>query len=172
MKRFALVFSLSVLFSTAAQAGRSSYFFLPPRDLFVQRPDYFVYGVLGNPYFGMGSFCPPLAGPGASSFFPSFHRGTYEVILNVPTGTEVVRANFADLIFNVNPSNALIYVDNRLIGSARDFDTERERLTLLEGAHHLRIEFPGYEAFESDMEIIPDRTLHLDIDLELLATDR
>ncbi len=83
-----------------------------------------------------------------------------------------MRANFADLIFNVNPSNALIYVDNRLIGSARDFDTERERLTLLEGAHHLRIEFPGYEAFESDMEIIPDRTLHLDIDLELLATDR
>ena len=37
-----------------------------------------------------------------------------------------------------------------------------------EGQHDLRIEAPGYEPYQTEMKIMADRTLHLDIDLEPL----
>ena len=82
---------------------------------------------------------------------------------------EIVQANTASLIFSVVPQRALIYINDRLIGSARDFSTEKERYTLVEGIHNLRVEFPGYIPFLSEMQIIPNRTLHLDLELERAA---
>jgi hypothetical protein len=79
---------------------------------------------------------------------------------------EIVRANTSDLIFRVHPSRALVYVDGKLIGNARDFSNQRERYPLIEGEHSLRIQFPGYEPFQTDMTVIPNRTLTLDIKLE------
>ncbi|MFQ5739213.1 MAG: PEGA domain-containing protein [Acidobacteriota bacterium] len=100
-----------------------------------------------------------------SANFPA-GRATYRVVLAVPPASEVVRANYSDLIFDVTPPRALVYVDGRLIGSARSFATERDRFTLLEGEHELRIEFPGRKPYETQLQVIPDRTIHIDVELE------
>jgi hypothetical protein len=85
-----------------------------------------------------------------------------------PIDAEIVRANTSDLIFQVHPAKALVYIDEMLIGSARDFATQRDRYTILVGQHVLRIEAPGYEPYQTEMKIMANRTLHLDIELEPL----
>ena len=82
---------------------------------------------------------------------------------------EIVRANMTDLIFQVDPPQALVYIDGILIGSAGDFATERDRYTILAGRHDLRIDQSGYKPFHTEMEVVANRTLHLDIELEPLA---
>ncbi len=84
----------------------------------------------------------------------------------------VVQANTAHLIFKVVPSKALIYLDGKLIGSARDFATERDRYMLVDGTHELRIEYPDYEPFQTEMEMVPNRTLYLDIELRPTPSQR
>ena len=81
----------------------------------------------------------------------------------------MVRANFSHLLFNVSPGNALIYFDDKLIGSARSFSSLRERYEVLEGEYTLRIEHPGYNTFENVLKVIPNRTIHLDIELQRIV---
>jgi hypothetical protein len=87
------------------------------------------------------------------------------IVDSPPTGG-FIKANSSDIVFDVTPARALVYVDDRLIGSAGDFATRRDRYPLLDGEHDLRIECPGYLPFEARLDVIPDRTLHLNIDLE------
>ena len=163
---FILLISLSPL-----QAG---HFFLPQRNLFYIRPDLYVYG---TPFFRHPRIyprpCPATVyyGPTLPYFSKSRSRGVYQLVINSPAGMEIVRANTADLIFQVSPSRALIYIDEKLIGNARDFSTERDRYMLIEGEHSLRIEFPGYKPFRTDMNIVSNRTLQLDIELEELPSN-
>jgi len=79
---------------------------------------------------------------------------------------EVVRANTSDLIFTVSPRYAKVYLDGKLIGSARDLAGERERYMVLDGIHELRVEYPGYKTFETELQVEPNRTVHLDIRLD------
>jgi hypothetical protein len=112
---------------------------------------------------------PPSAYFGYSGVYPGYRglgHGIYRLIVNSPPTGGVVRVNTSDIIFNVTPARAMIFIDGKLIGSARDFATERDRYTLLDGEHALRIEFPGYQAFETLLDVAPNRTLHLDIELK------
>lgn len=161
-------FSGSLYADHTGRPLRGSHFFLPSRTTFFFQPHY---------YF-LGSVIPPVWHPGfrfsrrhyvprhdaISSYAPRTF-GVYQVIVDSPRG-ELVRANTADLVFNVEPSEALVYVDGKLIGSARGFASERDRYTIVSGAHDLRIEFPGYEPFQAQLEVTPDRTIHLDIELQ------
>ncbi|MDA2938611.1 PEGA domain-containing protein [Acidobacteria bacterium AH-259-A15] len=171
MRRLFLCFFAVLILSSSLQGGhfsspiRRGHFFLPSRTLFFFRPDLYIYGhafsgpiIYSSPVYQTVSFLH-----GQRSY------GVYQIVLNSPVRTEIVRANTADLIIKANPPKALVYVDDKLIGSARDFATERDRYTLLEGAHHLRIEFPGYKSFQTEMEVVANRTLHLDIELPRLA---
>ena len=59
-----------------------------------------------------------------------------------------------------------MYVDGRLIGSAGDFANEKNRYPIVDGHHVLKIEFPGYQSFETQMEVVANRTLNLTVELE------
>lgn len=163
MKKVGLFFFLCLL---AAPGLQARHFFLPQRNLFNFRPDLFVYGGPVGVYpLYPASF--PCAAPYLSGLFPGLHSpGVYTLILRSPAGMEVVRANAADLIFQVSPSKALIFIDGKLIGNAHDFASQRDRYTVLEGDHDLRIELPGYKTFQTRMRLAPNRTLKLDIELE------
>ena len=171
MKRAVAGFLVLLICFASLEAG---HFFSPPRNLFYYRPDLYVYGTHFQ-YRSSYSYgrCP------TSGFYrstlPRYHgshsRGVYQLIINSPAGGEVVRANTADLIFEVSPSRALIYIDRKLIGSARNFATERDRYMLIAGEHSLLIEFSGYKPFRTDMQIVPNRTLRLDIALEELPSN-
>ena len=171
MKRVIAIFFILPIAFSSLQAG---HFFLPQRNFFHIRPDLYVYG---TPFSRFPSIyyrsCPAPAyyGPTLSYFSAPRSRGVYQLVINSPAGMEIVRANTADLIFQVSPSRALIYIDEKLIGNARDFARERDRFMIVEGEHSLRIEFPGYKPFRTDMQIVANRTLYLDIELEELLSN-
>ena len=171
----------------------NGYYFRPPRTLFYLRPDYlfvpsfgfsFGYGygyghghgyrALGYPGYGYGHGYSSWSYPGSYGFgYPTWVgglRGTYSTYLQSPAGMEVVRSNTADLIFSVTPARAMIFVDGKLIGSARDFASERDRYMVLDGTHELRVEYPGYKPFETELNVQPNRTVHLDIQLDPLES--
>jgi hypothetical protein len=128
------------------------------------RPHYLPYYLEPSPlaYPPSGFFGYPGVAPG----YAGASRGIYRLIVDPPPTGGVVRVNTSDLVFNVTPARAMIFIDGKLIGSARDFATERDRYTLLDGEHLLRIEFPGYQPFETVLEVSPNRTLHLDIEMK------
>ena len=128
---------------------RKGHFFLPSRTLFFFRPDLYVQSYY-RPRFRRPTYYRPSVCPSQVSAAPR----VYQLSLSAPR-TEIVRANTADLIFNVHPPRALVFVDGRVIGSARNFATQRDRYTLVQGRHDLRIEFPGYQSFQSEMDVVP-----------------
>jgi len=145
------------------------HFFLPSRTLFFFRPDLYVHSHLhSTPLI----YAPPLhSGRYHESVTDAPWATSQKIYLLAVTGpieTEIVRANTTDLIFQVHPAKALVFIDGMLIGSARDFATQKDRYTILDGQHDLRIEAPGYEPYQTEMNIMANRTLHLDIELEPL----
>jgi hypothetical protein len=175
MRAFFLFFFATLAFSVPLRGDHffvrvpERHFFPPSRTLFFFRPDLYVRSQLhstpliyrpplhSQQYHESVSEAPFLGGP-----------RIYLLAITGPIEAEVVRANTTDLIFQVHPAKALVYIDGMLIGSAGDFATQRDRYTILEGQHDLRIEARGYDPFQTQMEIVANRTLHLDIDLEPL----
>jgi len=161
----------------------NGYYFRPPRTLFYMRPDYlfrpsygYAYGGYGYPGPGYGYGYPWAYSYGGYAYGPGYFGygfpwvggigGTYSTYLQSPAGMEVVRVNTADLVFNVTPARAKIFVDGKLIGSAHDFSSERDRYMVLDGTHQLRVEYPGYKPFETELDVEPNRTVHLEIELD------
>jgi hypothetical protein len=167
MRAFFLFFFATLTFSVPLRGDHffvrvpERHFFPPSRTLFFFRPDLYVRSHISS---------TPLV------YLPPVHSQPdnpriYLLAVTGPIDAEVVRANTTDLIFQVHPAKALVYIDGMLIGSAGDFATQRDRYTILEGQHDLRIEARGYDPFQTQMDIVANRTLHLDIDLEPLEKD-
>jgi hypothetical protein len=148
----------------------AGYFFPPPKHLFYYQPNFYIQR--------QTSYCCSRVPSYRGYYHPSTYwitpartnavRKIYRMVVAPPPTGGVVRVNSSDIIFDVNPRKALVYIDDKLIGSAGDFATERDRFSLLDGEYDLRIEFPGYQSFETRMNIVPDKTLHLGIELEPL----
>ncbi len=177
----------------------NGYYFRPSRTLFYLRPDYlfrpsygYGHGYRGYGYSGTGhghgygygySSSPYSYGGYSIPVYPGYFGygypnwvggpgGTYSMYLQSPAGMEVVRSNTADLIFRVTPARAMIFIDGKLIGSARDFASERDRYMVLDGTHELRVEYPGYKPFETELDVQANRTVHLDIELDPVQSSR
>ena len=151
---------------------QGSHFFLPSRTLFFFRPDLYVR-LHSHPT----NLHRTRRMDHGSSYrrtrpLPQRGHGVYRVDASVFSPSEIVQANTSNLIFQVNPSRALVYVDGRLIGSAGDFANEKSRYPIVDGEHVLRVEFPGYRPFETQMEVVANRTLNLTVELEPLTSDR
>ena len=137
-----------------------SYFYYPPK----------YYPRSSVPFRGTYPARPRLGGPAyyrgsGATYYLSSPSAVYYPNLEIDANP-VVRANFSHLIFNVSPGSALIFLDDKLLGSARSFGSERERYEVLEGEYLLRIEHPGYEPMETVLKIISDRTVHIDLELQ------
>ena len=174
MKRFVVILGafvsiVSPLFGqrndTNIDAG---YFFPPPKHLFYYQPNFYIQRQVpyrGNRYRG---YYHPSSSYLISPSRTNAVRKIYRLVVAPPPTGGVVRVNASDIIFDVTPKRALVYIDDMLIGSAGDFANERDRFSILDGEHNLRIEFPGYQTYETLMHIVPDKTLHLGIELERL----
>lgn len=174
MRVVSIILLFGILSSGAAMAGQPGprsdtvpYFFLPSRNFYFNNPQLL--------YLRGRSFNAPLHC--RRPFYGAFHpyqgigflarnRGSYRILLDSAQLTDIVRANASDIIFRVDPPQALVRIDGLTIGSARDFSTRRSSYTLLDGEHDVQIEFPGYRTFRTRMNIIPNQTIHLDVELE------
>jgi hypothetical protein len=164
--------------------GRSSgYYFRPSRTIFFYRPDYlfpaYGFGNFGwrrfdgcNIYsrgYAWGPYRPYSFGPyHGGAYAPQVWvgglSGAYSFYLQSPIDSQLVQSNTADLVFNVTPSYAQVYVDNKLIGSARDY-ASGDHYTVIDGVHSLRVEYPGYKPFQAQMNVQANRTVHVDVEL-------
>ena len=180
----AILFLLLTTQTVWAQRGPrspySGYFFPPERTLFYFRPDLYVLARYG--YSGFGNYCArPIRGYGnywnryAPGPYPIQYGGgatggIYRVVLSSPPTGGIVRANTGDVVFDVSPPRAFIFLNDKLIGSGRDFTSEKDRIVLVDGDYRLRVECSGYQPFQTILSVTPDRTLHLEIDLDPLET--
>jgi len=168
--------AFSPLLAQRQRRDKDDYFFLPPRNLFFVKPGYYpplrLYGPSRRHYrdyrrYGRYQHYNRPSYPSSRyGFDRGSNAGVYTLYLQSPASKEVIRSNTSDVVFQVDPPQAMIYINDKLIGSARDFSTNQERYPLVAGEHDLRIEFPGFVPFQAQMEIVPNKTLHLDIELE------
>ena len=140
MNRLFWVVFFVILMAAPAVAG---HFFLPSRSFFYYRPENFLYGQYG-------------ASCGYSPF--SYHQPTVAVtpllrprytvqrpLVRAVVGSTGVRIipTVSQVVFDVVPPSALVYVDGRLMGSARSFGSEETSCPLDEGVHVLRVRHPA-----------------------------
>jgi len=61
--------------------------------------------------------------------------------------------------FDIQPSDAQVYVDGRYVGTVGQFSPTSQPLGLTAGGHHVRITAPGYRAMEFDADIVSGEVL-------------
>ena len=67
--------------------------------------------------------------------------------------------NTGGMSFEIQPSDAEIYVDGRYVGTVGQFSPTSQPLGLTTGRHHIRITAPGYRAMEFDADIVNGEVL-------------
>ena len=163
MNRFFWVVCFVILMAAPAVAG---HFFLPSRSFFYYRPENFLYG-----QYGASCGYSPFSYRQPTVAVTPLLRPRYTVrrpLVRAVVGSTGVRIipTASQVVFDVVPPSALVYVDGRLMGSARSFGSEETSCPLNEGVHVLRVEASGYQSYEADLETIPGRTIRIDISLE------
>jgi len=67
--------------------------------------------------------------------------------------------NTGGMSFEIQPSDAQIYVDGRYVGTVGQFSPTSQPLGLTAGRHHVRITAPGYRPMEFDADIVSGEVL-------------
>jgi hypothetical protein len=57
------------------------------------------------------------------------------------------------LSFSITPGEAQILIDGQLVGTAVQFSSTSQPLTLTPGRHHLEVRAPGYHSVTDDVDI-------------------
>jgi hypothetical protein len=72
------------------------------------------------------------------------------------------RARFATVKTDVEPDEAALYLDGKLIGTADDFDGFPDKLYLGRGHYRLEFRLDGYETLTTDIDASPGRFFRID----------
>jgi hypothetical protein len=92
---------------------------------------------------------PPSAYPPASTQ-PAYPQSGYP-----PQGSiSPSQANTGGVSFEIQPSDAQVYVDGRYVGNVGQFSPTSQPLGLTAGRHHIQITAPGYRTMEFDADIL------------------
>jgi PEGA domain len=60
----------------------------------------------------------------------------------------------AELKVNVNPARSAVFVDGRFLGHAGELGGAFHSMLLSPGKHRIKVELPGYQTFESDVNLV------------------
>jgi hypothetical protein len=97
---------------------------------------------------------PPSAYPPGSTQ-PAYPQSGYP-----PQGSITPsQPNTGGLSFEIQPSDAQVYVDGRYAGSVGQFSPTSQPLGLTAGRHHIQITAPGYRTMEFDADIVAGEVL-------------
>jgi PEGA domain len=97
---------------------------------------------------------PPSAYPPGSTQ-PAYPQSGYP-----PQGSiSPSQPSTGGMSFEIQPSDAQIYVDGRYVGTVGQFSPTSQPLGLTAGRHHVRITAPGYRAMEFDADIVSGEVL-------------
>jgi len=91
---------------------------------------------------------------------PAYPPSTYPQSGYPPQGSiSPSQPNTGGMSFEIQPSDAQIYVDGRYVGTVGQFSPTSQPLGLTTGRHHVRITAPGYRPMEFDADIVSGEVL-------------
>lgn len=65
----------------------------------------------------------------------------------------------------VTPDRAAVFVDDGFVGSVREFSGVGRGMLVAPGRHRVRIALPGYQAFETEVNLLPRQKVTIKTDL-------
>jgi hypothetical protein len=71
----------------------------------------------------------------------------------------------AEVKLSVSPNRAAVFVDDRFVGHVDEFDGPSQALLLAPGKHRLKIILPGYQPFETELNLLANQKFQLKTDL-------
>jgi PEGA domain-containing protein len=71
----------------------------------------------------------------------------------------------AEVKISVRPRRAAVFVDDMFVGHVDEFDGLGHAMLLSPGEHQIRITLPGYQAFETEIRLLPHQKFRLKTDL-------
>jgi len=98
-------------------------------------------------------------------------------ILVQPGQTQVVRVAMekgltgplpnvtATIKITVNPSRAAVFVDGLFVGHVGEFEGVGRGMLVVPGTHRIKVALPGYQTFETDINVIANQKLEIKTDL-------
>src|SRR5215813_13783846 len=107
---------------------------------------------------------PPSAYPPStyppSAYPPGSTQPTYPQSGYPPQGSiRPSQPNTGGMSFEIQPSDAQIYVDGQYVGTVGQFSPTSQPLGVTAGHHHIQITAPGYRTMEFDADIAPGEVL-------------
>jgi hypothetical protein len=75
-----------------------------------------------------------------------------------PTVTSEVR-------LSVNPNRAAVFVDGVFVGHVDEFDGIGQAMLIAPGKHKISLSLPGYQTFETEIDLLADQKFQLKTDL-------
>lgn len=76
-----------------------------------------------------------------------------------------VPAVTAEVKLDVTPSRAAVFMDNNFLGPVSEFGGARHTLLISPGKHRIKIALPGYQTFETEINLQPNQKFTLKTDL-------
>ena len=144
------------------------------------------YGHGGYPYHGYGGYYPYWGwaswgwgwGWGWAPYWSSWWwgwgggwpGGSYYVSPGMADGyvdVGVRRGRYAIVKTDVSPEEAQVYLDDKYIGSADDFDGIPDFLYLGPGKYHLEFRMPNYMTYATDLDVTAGQQVKIDEKLKL-----
>jgi hypothetical protein len=65
----------------------------------------------------------------------------------------------------VTPDNAAVILDGAFAGHVHEFGGVGRAMLVSPGKHHLKIDLPGYQVFETDVNLLPNQKITIKTDL-------
>jgi hypothetical protein len=97
---------------------------------------------------------PPSAYPPASTQ-PPYPQSGYPSQGSIRPS----QPNTGGISFEIQPSNAQVYVDGQYVGTVAQFTPTSQPLGLTMGRHHIQITAPGYRTMDLDADIMAGEVL-------------
>jgi hypothetical protein len=97
------------------------------------------------PYTYLGAYAPRVYG------YDYYADGSYRVTAGVPI--------YGGVSFDIQPSDADLFIDSEYVGTVDTFNPNAEPLTLTPGLHRIAIQRDGYRPMEWDVTIEPGKVI-------------
>jgi hypothetical protein len=73
---------------------------------------------------------------------------------------------FSEIKLAVNPNRAAVFVDGLFVGHVAEFDGVVHSLLVAPGHRKITISLPGYESFDTEVDLAPNQKFQLKTDLQ------
>lgn len=71
----------------------------------------------------------------------------------------------AEIRLHVTPERAAVFVDDAFVGSVNEFMGVGRAMLVSPGKHRIKIALPGYQAFETEVNLLPHQKISIQTDL-------